>query len=142
MDLLGTLIDNERRRMMAAGYATDVSVEEVTVGTCLRTLALGNSAYILTGVRGGADDITDGGRRIGLYSPAAAFQASAKTFATLGTYINHVFRSYLVITTLPADAGFTEAVEDFARGAMASTAIAVPTYTLEFVKVTPVRKTN
>lgn len=138
--LLDSIIDMERNRMERKGYGTIVMPEEMTISSCLRTFALHNSVYILTGVRGSSDDIVDGNRRIGLYSPSGGILMSARNIATLGTSVFWTFRGYLTVSSRAMDKGFAEsATGRWNSFDLDNSETVVPSFSLEFVKIIPTK---
>lgn len=139
--LLDSIIDIERKRLERKGYGTVVMPEELTISTCLRTFALHNSVYILTGLRGNSDDIVDGNRRIGLYSPSGGILMSARSIATLGTSVFWTFRGYLTVSSRGMDESFAEsATGRWNSFDLDNSAAAVPSFSLEFVKIIPTKQ--
>ena len=139
--LLDSIIDMERRRLERKGYGTIVIPEELTISSCIRTFALYNSVYILTGMRGNPVDIVDGNRRVGLYSPSGGIIMSARNMATLGTSVFWTFRGYLTVSSRGMDKGFAESATGFWNSFdLDNSAAAVPSFNLEFVKIIPTKR--
>ncbi len=132
--VIDDLINTERARYNQKGYDIIVSPFSVLVSGRLRSLSLSNDTYILTGISGSADDVSDGNVEILLTSPNNSLQATIRQVGSLGTSINRIFRRTLIIKTLGDKdiSGKNSVIVEDDR--------AVPNYRLEFVKVTPVKR--
>lgn len=132
--IIDDIIETERKRFAAKGFDVIVTPIGITVNRRLLTRSLSNDCYILTGVRGSDDDVRDGYMEVCLSSANNCLQASIRQLATLGSGICKTFRRTLTIKTLG------EKDIDFKDGVMSDDDQVVPTYRLEFIKVTPVRR--
>lgn len=132
--IIDDIIETERKRFNAKGFDVVVTPISITVNRRLLTRSLSNDCYILTGVRGSDDDARDGYMEVCLYAPNNCLQASIRQFSMLGSGIYKTFRRNLTIKTLG------EKDIEYSNGEMAADDQAVPTYRLEFVKVTPVKR--
>lgn len=154
MSLLQNLINAECNRLTSLGYDYSITPDELNISKRIRTISLDNNLYILTGFRGDDDDIRFGGRSISLFSPTGNFFLNARTISYLGTGIFQSFRRTLTIKTYEPNeeltqtnntTGYIQGKEylgelNFGSGKLDSTTSSISPYTLEFVKIIPIRK--
>lgn len=94
--VIDDLINTERARYDKKGYDIIVSPFSVLVSGRLKSLSLSNDTYILTGISGSNDDVSDGNIEILLTSPNNSLQATIRQVGSLGTSINRIFRRTLL----------------------------------------------
>lgn len=131
--IIDDIISTERQRFASKGYDIIMSPASVCVDRRIVTLSLSNDCYILTGVRGSKDDVQDGNTEVSIWSPSNSLQATVRQMSMLGTSILRTFRRAIVVKTLGEESIMGDG------GAISDGEQSVPSYRLEFVKLTPIK---
>lgn len=124
--MISRLTGLEQERLKQFGYSSVVTPISITIDKALVNINLGNDDYILTGVRPSDTDIAADTHIVSLTSATDGLTCKQREFGLLGQAIHKTFRSFLIIKTTNADKAFSANDN-------------VPTYTLDFIKVTPLK---
>lgn len=127
--MISRIVGIEQQRLAQRGYTGIATPVSIHVDSSLKNICLGNDTYILTGIRIGDTDLNDDRHTICLTSATDGLTATERDIALMGQSIYKTFRLFLIIRTMMRD-------ESWADGQQ------IPPFTLDFIKITPIKKNN
>ncbi len=129
--MISRIIGLEQNRLKQMGYDSIITPISLTVSKNIINLPLGNDAYILTGIRISDNDVVADTHRICIASATDGLTATQREISVMGQATYKTMRRFLIIKTQNQNTSDTSAF---------STEQDVPTYTLDFIKITPTKK--
>ena len=125
--MISRLVELEQQRLSSLGYGYVTTPISISVSTSLQNLCIGNDTYILTNIRIGNTDVMDDSHIVCIASATDGLTATEHEIALMGQSIYRTFRNFIIIRTMNRDTDWTDSDT-------------IPTYTLDFIKITPTKK--
>lgn len=123
--MLRTLIDIERKRFGDKGFDSEVSADEYTVFGNAEAIQLGNDVAILTGFTFDMDSVAGGDDpRISVTSPTDSLSGHVSQLSDFGKNTYKVMRQYMNVARFGSSTEYDD----------------LPPMTIQFVRISPVRK--
>ncbi len=121
--MISRIVELEQERWHRLGYDTIVTPIGVQVSKSEKVLQLGNETCVLTGIRIGENDLLSNETELVIISPSESVQCTQKDLAMFGTSIIKLFTNFLIIR-------------------VRSKHQEIPMFRLDFIKITPISKSN
>lgn len=123
--MLRTLIDIERKRFRDKGFDSEVSADEYTVFGNAEAIQLGNDVAILIGFTFDMDSVAGGDDpRISVTSPTDSLSGHVSQLSDFGKNTYKVMRQYMNVARYGSSTEYDD----------------LPPMTIQFVRVSPIRK--
>lgn len=123
--MISRLIELEQTRLKSLGFDSVVTPVAMPISKGLVNVNIGNDTYILTGIRMSNTDVAADRHTVSISSATDALEASQRDIATMGQAIHKLLKNFIIIKTVSEDEWSAD--ND------------VPVYTLDFMKVTPIK---
>ena len=123
--MISRLIELEQARFKAMGYESVVTPVTMTIDKALVNECIGNDTYILTGIRLSDADVVENRHNICISSATDALEGSQRQIATMGQAIHKLLKNFIIIKTTDHEEWSADK--------------SVSAYTLDFMKVTPLK---
>ena len=127
--MIKKLVELELAKFKEQGYDCIVTTELLKIDSRIHIENIGNSIYFLTGIllgEGNSSEITD---YVYIFSPISTLNFKQKRISEFGTYILKKFKNFIIVKTRRENSTTSDS------------ALSNPYY-LEFVKISPVKKTD
>lgn len=120
--MIDRLVQIEQERLHSLGYDTVVTPSSIVVDEKEKVLSLANESFIMTGIRIGNNDLVADTTTVQLISPTESIECTQRELSQMGTSINKLFKTFLIIKVKTKYEN-------------------VPDFRLDFIRVSPVLKT-
>lgn len=127
--MINRIVGLEQNRLKQLGYDSVVTPISLTISKNIVNLPLGNDTYVLTGIRISDNDVIADTHRICIASATDGLTATEREISVMGQAVYKTLRRFLIVKTQnTSDTSAFVTEQD------------VPTFTLDFIKVTPIKK--